>query len=219
MYKVFLAGGIASGKSTVARILEELGASRIDLDQVSRSVLSPRSACSAAVAKAFGEDLVNPATGEIDRTLLARRAFATPESGAHLESIELPFISDELACTLAREESSGDAPVCVVEVPLLDRVESMLSQVDEVRRLACVACGHRGVVWTWRTSTDALPCSPPTSTCVRTQTLYSITLETRRTWPRRFVPGGIRASGMAGCGPRRVRVEPPDERSFLESKG
>lgn len=132
MYKVFLAGGIASGKSTVARILEELGASRIDLDQVSRSVLSPRSACSAAVANAFGEDLVNPATGEIDRTLLARRAFATPESGAHLESIELPFISDELACTLAREESSGDAPVCVVEVPLLDRVESMLSQVDEV---------------------------------------------------------------------------------------
>ena len=33
MYKVFLAGGIASGKSTVARILESLGASRIDLDQ------------------------------------------------------------------------------------------------------------------------------------------------------------------------------------------
>lgn len=132
MYKVFLAGGIASGKSTVARILEGLGASRIDLDQVSRSVLSPRSACSAAVAKAFGEDLVNPTTGEINRTLLAKRAFATPEGGARLEAIELPFISEALACTLAREESSGDAPVCVVEVPLLDRVESMLSQVDEV---------------------------------------------------------------------------------------
>ncbi|KUH59541.1 dephospho-CoA kinase [Tractidigestivibacter scatoligenes] len=132
MYKVFLAGGIASGKSTVARILEGLGASRIDLDQVSRSVLSPRSDCSAAVAKAFGEDLVNPTTGEINRALLAKRAFATSEGGARLEAIELPFISETLAHALAKEERSGAAPVCVVEVPLLDRVEAMLSQVDEV---------------------------------------------------------------------------------------
>jgi dephospho-CoA kinase len=132
VYKVFLAGGIASGKSTVARILEGLGASRIDLDQVSRSVLSPRSACSAAVGKAFGEDLVDPATGEINRPLLAKRAFATPEGGARLEEIELPFISEALAHALDEEERSGAAPVCVVEVPLLDRVEAMLSQVDEV---------------------------------------------------------------------------------------
>ena len=132
MYKVFLAGGIASGKSTVARILEGLGATRIDLDQVSRSVLSPRSACLAAVAQAFGEDLVNPATGEIDRALLAKRAFATPEGGARLEAIELPFISEALARALEDVERSGMAPVCVVEVPLLDRVEGMLSQVDEV---------------------------------------------------------------------------------------
>ena len=132
MYKVFLAGGIASGKSTVARILEGLGATRIDLDQVSRSVLSPRSACLAAVAQAFGEDLVNPVTGEIGRALLAKRAFATPEGGARLEAIELPFISEALARALEEEERSGTAPVCVVEVPLLDRVEGMLSQVDEV---------------------------------------------------------------------------------------
>ena len=114
MYKVFLAGGIASGKSTVSRILEGLGATRIDLDQVSRKVLSPRSACAAAVAKAFGEDLVNPATGEIDRALLAKRAFATPEGGARLEAIELPFISEALARALEEEERSGTAPVCVV---------------------------------------------------------------------------------------------------------
>jgi dephospho-CoA kinase len=132
VYKVFLAGGIASGKSTVARILESLGASRIDLDQVSRSVLSPRSACSDAVCREFGADLANPVTGEMNRALLARRAFSTPEGGARLEAIELPFISDALAKALAAEERAGRAPVCVVEVPLLDRVESMLSQVDEV---------------------------------------------------------------------------------------
>ncbi|WP_130812520.1 dephospho-CoA kinase [Olsenella sp. Marseille-P4559] len=132
MYKVFLAGGIASGKSTVARILEGLGAARIDLDQISRSVLSPRSACSDAVCQAFGADLADPTTGELNRTLLARRAFSTSEGGARLEAIELPHISRALADALDEEDRAGKATVCVVEVPLLDRVEAMLSQVDEV---------------------------------------------------------------------------------------
>ena len=45
MYTVFLAGGMASGKSTVARMLEEKGAYRIDLDCISRDVLAPGSGC------------------------------------------------------------------------------------------------------------------------------------------------------------------------------
>ncbi|MCI6273057.1 MAG: dephospho-CoA kinase [Coriobacteriaceae bacterium] len=132
MYKVFLAGGIASGKSTAARVLEGLGARRIDLDQLSRSALSPGSACSAAVTSAFGEDLADPLTGEIDRALLARRAFATSVDGARLEAIELPFISAALAQALGEEGRRGGAAVCVVEVPLLDRVEAMLPLADEV---------------------------------------------------------------------------------------
>ena len=62
MRTVFLTGGIASGKSTVARELERLGAWRIDLDELSRRVLEPGSPCLGEVTRAFGDDLVDPRT-------------------------------------------------------------------------------------------------------------------------------------------------------------
>ena len=58
LYTVFLAGGIASGKSSVARELERRGAWRIDLDQVSRAVLEPGNDCLPEIADAFGDDLL-----------------------------------------------------------------------------------------------------------------------------------------------------------------
>lgn len=139
MYTVFLAGGIASGKSTVAQTLERLGAIRCDLDQVSREVCRPGSPALVELGRRFGTDLVDPKTGELNRHLLAERAFATQEGTRDLESIELPFISRRLAEVLADAASSKDAnhPVEVVEVPLLDRVEDLIPSVDEV---LCVTC-------------------------------------------------------------------------------
>lgn len=133
MYEVLLAGGTASGKSTVARELERLGARRIDLDQVSRDVCAAGSEVCRRLAEAFGADVLDPRTGELDRTLLARRAFSSEESTRELEAIELPAIGEELA---RRVRTAGDG-VVVVEVPLLDRVEGMLDDVDEV---VCVTC-------------------------------------------------------------------------------
>ena len=138
MYTVFLAGGIASGKSSVARELERRGAWCIDLDQVSRAVLEPGSDCLPEIADAFGDDLLDPQTGELDRGLLAARAFADPASCALLEKIEMPHIKRMLVRTLEGEGCCLTAPVvCVVEVPLLDRVEDMLDLADEV---VCVTC-------------------------------------------------------------------------------
>ncbi len=138
MYTVFLAGGIASGKSTVARLLEARGAWRVDLDEVSRTVLRPGTACLDEVADAFGRDLLDPVTGELDRALLASRAFSSPERARELEDIELPHIRDVLVRTLAGECCvQRDPALCVVEVPLLDRVEGMVDLADEV---LCVLC-------------------------------------------------------------------------------
>ena len=138
MYTVFLAGGTASGKSTVARELERLGAWRIDLDEVSRAVLAPGTECLAEVCDAFGDDLVDPETGELDRALLARRAFADAESAELLELIELPHIRAMLARMLTSGICGQREPVCcVVEVPLLDRVEPMLDLADEVVAVTC----------------------------------------------------------------------------------
>ena len=138
MYTVFLAGGTASGKSTVARELERLGAWRIDLDELSRAVLAPGEPCVAEVCAAFGDDLVDSGTGELDRALLARRAFADPDSAELLEKIELPHIRAMLARMLTSGICGQHEPVCcVVEVPLLDRVESMTDLADEVVVVTC----------------------------------------------------------------------------------
>ena len=138
MYTVFLAGGTASGKSTVARELERLGAWRIDLDELSRAVLAPGEPCVAEVCAAFGDDLVDPETGMLDRALLARRAFADEPSAELLEKIELPHIRSMLVRMLTSGICGQREPACcVVEVPLLDRVESMVDLADEVVVVAC----------------------------------------------------------------------------------
>ena len=142
MYTVFLAGGIASGKSSVARELERRGAWRIDLDQVSRAVLEPGSDCLAEIAAEFGDDLVDAQTGALDRALLARRAFADEASAALLEKIEMPYIRRMLVRMLEGEGCVVTKPaVCVVEVPLLDRLEPLCGLADEI---LCVTCPREG---------------------------------------------------------------------------
>lgn len=136
MYTVFLAGGIASGKSTVARELERLGATRIDLDQLSREVLAAGSPCLAEVTSAFGEELLDPVTGELNRSLLASRVFGSKELLARLEQIEFPHIRSLLRRRL-HELAISAVPCAVVEVPLLDRAVSLLDFADEV---LCVCC-------------------------------------------------------------------------------
>ena len=140
MYVVFLAGGIASGKSFVARRLESLGAWRIDLDRLSRDVLAPGEPCVGELAKAFGEDLVDPETGALNRSLLAERAFADDAATELLEAIEHPFITARLEALLEGEDPSCPDPlpeVCVVEIPLLDRVERLIPLADEVIAVVC----------------------------------------------------------------------------------
>ena len=138
MYVVFLAGGIASGKSSVARELERRGAWRIDLDQLSRTVLDPGSPCLAEVCEAFGDDLVDPQTGVLNRGLLASRAFATADDAKRLEAIELPYIKELLVHALEGGACAATSPaVCLVEVPLLDRMEPLFGLANEI---VCVAC-------------------------------------------------------------------------------
>lgn len=138
MYTVFLAGGIGSGKSTAARELERLGACRIDLDQLSREVLEPGSPILPAIQDAFGADLVDSQTGVLNRGLLAQRAFVSKEDAARLEAIELPAIGNLLRQRLQELEGASPAPaLCVVEVPLLDRMGPMRELADEVVLVDC----------------------------------------------------------------------------------
>ncbi len=152
MHVIYLAGGIASGKSTVARIFEELGAVRIDLDDLSREALAPGSPILPQIKAAFGDDVINP-VGGVKRELLAERAFATTERTVTLEEIELPLIDELLRARVAaladqeRAEREKDPEaaekVVVVEVPLLDRMRGSFDMADEIIGVVCPAPARR----------------------------------------------------------------------------
>ena len=133
MYVVFLAGGIASGKSTVAQELRRRGAGCVDLDALSREATARGSKALVGIAREFGSDVLDE-EGNLRRSVLAQRAFCSEERTRELERIVHPHVR-----ALLREwlESNRDQGVCVVEIPLLDRVEDLVPMADEV---LCVTC-------------------------------------------------------------------------------
>jgi dephospho-CoA kinase len=112
---VGLTGGVASGKSTVAAILEELGALVIDADVLAREVVEPGTPGLAAVVDVFGPEVLD-AEGALDRARLGSIVFADPSRRADLEAIIHPLVRAR-----AHEiERAAPAGVLVVQdIPLL----------------------------------------------------------------------------------------------------
>jgi len=88
---VGLTGGIGSGKSTVARLLEERGAVVFDADLLAREAVEPGTPGHAAVMERFGADVLAPG-GELDREALASIVFADPAARRDLEQIVHPEV-------------------------------------------------------------------------------------------------------------------------------
>jgi dephospho-CoA kinase len=113
---VGLTGGIGSGKSTVARLLERLGASVIDADQLARDAVAKGTPGFEAVVRAFGEEIVGP-DGDLDRRALAAIIFADPERKSVLESIVHPEVARRFGEQV--DELRGTDRVVVYVSPLL----------------------------------------------------------------------------------------------------
>ena len=92
MLLVGLTGGIGSGKSTVARLLERRGAVVIDADQLAREAVVKGSPGYERVVESFGESIVAP-DGELDRRALAEIIFSDAERKAALEGIVHPEVA------------------------------------------------------------------------------------------------------------------------------
>ena len=88
---VGLTGGIGSGKSTVARLLEKRGAVVFDADLLAREAVEPGTPGHAAVIERFGADILAPG-GELDREALASIVFADPSARRDLEEIVHPEV-------------------------------------------------------------------------------------------------------------------------------
>ncbi|MEM6296699.1 MAG: dephospho-CoA kinase [Myxococcota bacterium] len=112
-----LTGGIGSGKSTVASMLEDFGIPVVSADELSRIVVAAGSEGLAEVAAAFGDDVLDDA-GELDRRKMASIVFREPARRQQLEAILHPRIRERFEQVLDALEKAGHN-VTVYEVPLL----------------------------------------------------------------------------------------------------
>lgn len=126
---IALTGGIASGKSTIARRLAEHGAVVIDADAIVREVQQPGSAVLAEIAEAFGAGMITDA-GELDRAALGERVFGDPEALARLGAIVHPAVRAESERRMQEALAGEPEKIVVYDVPLL--VEARLDDPWEL---------------------------------------------------------------------------------------
>jgi dephospho-CoA kinase len=124
-----LTGGIASGKSTVARLLERRGAVVIDADQLSRDVVAPGEPAYYAIVAAFGNAILNE-DKTINRTALGRLVFSSSAARQRLENITHPAIGKRAEEKLAELKRAG-APLVIYMAPLLIEAGAT-ARVDDI---------------------------------------------------------------------------------------
>jgi dephospho-CoA kinase len=115
MYLIGLTGGIAAGKSTVAKRWVEHGAIEIDADQVAREVVEPGTVGLNSIVEHFGADVLT-ASGELDRKELARQIFSDSGKRELLNSMLHPLIRQRTKLQLAELPTDS---IVVYNVPLL----------------------------------------------------------------------------------------------------
>jgi dephospho-CoA kinase len=112
-----LSGGIGSGKSTVSRMLRELGATVIDADAIVHELQAPGMPMVAELAQAFGPQILD-AAGALDRKALGAIVFADEPARLRLNQIVHPQVGAEFARRLAAA-TSAKATLIVLDIPLL----------------------------------------------------------------------------------------------------
>lgn len=124
-----LTGGIASGKSTVAKILTKAGIAVLDADEAAHFVSMKDSAGLAQILKKFGIEILN-SQGELDRKALAAQVFSDKKKLLELESILHPLIRAEIQKRKKDLQDRG-AALAFYDVPLLFE-KKMEKDFDEI---------------------------------------------------------------------------------------
>jgi dephospho-CoA kinase len=113
-----LTGGIASGKSTVSRMFQDLGAYLIDADSVARRVVEPEKPAWQEIVQYFGQDILQE-NHAIDRKKLGAIIFAQPEKRQILNQITHPRVIEEIHQQEHVFHQSHPGQVVLIDVPLL----------------------------------------------------------------------------------------------------
>ena len=136
--RIGLTGGIGSGKSTVAQMLQVLGAAVIDADAIARNVTAPHGAAMPAIAQTFGADFI-ATDGALDRERMRAHVFKQPEAKQALEAIIHPLVTQETQRQAQAAITAGHN-ILVFDIPLL--VESGARWRAQVDRVLVVDCAQ-----------------------------------------------------------------------------
>ncbi len=131
-YRIGLTGGIGSGKSTVAALFAECGATVIDSDAISHRLTQLGGAAIAAIRAAFGDDYIDT-DGALDRARMRQRVFSDPAVRRQLEAILHPLIRAQMLAQAA----ASTAPYLLLVVPLLFETAGYLSLVQGTLVVDC----------------------------------------------------------------------------------
>ena len=134
-----LTGGIGSGKSTVARLFETLGADIVDTDAISHQLTQAEGVAVPAIAATFGIDYIDD-NGALDRSKMRELVFSTPEAKHKLENILHPLI---LQACITRIRTESCAPYVILMAPLL--LESP-GFPELVQRVLVVDCSRQNQI-------------------------------------------------------------------------
>ncbi|MDP9193685.1 MAG: dephospho-CoA kinase [Acidobacteriota bacterium] len=116
--KVGLTGGIASGKSTIVRMLAGLGCMTVDADAIVARLYRPGEAGHEVIVRTYGAGILLP-DDEIDRKKLADIAFSTAEEAKKLNALIHPIVIAEQARLFREAEERGEDAIYIVEATLL----------------------------------------------------------------------------------------------------
>lgn len=120
MFVIGLTGGIASGKSTVSKILAQAGAPVIDADKISHEVVMPKQLAWEKIVSHFGISIIL-ASGQLDRAALGVKVFSNPSERKWLEELIHPLVQTaiEEAIQVCQTEKKE---IVVLDIPLLYEV-------------------------------------------------------------------------------------------------
>jgi dephospho-CoA kinase len=139
-FLIGLSGPIGCGKSTVARMLGELGGTVIDADVLARQATAPGTETLPAIMRRFGEE-VFAADGSLDRAAMADVAFSDPQALADLESIVHPPVRRLVEAQLAEAQRERVPFVALEAIKLVEG--GLAERCDEVWLIECLPSDQR----------------------------------------------------------------------------
>lgn len=137
LLRLGLTGGIGCGKSTVAGMLVDMGATLVDADAISKQLTAPDGLALPAIAQQFGAEFITP-DGALDRQRMRALAYQDSSARKRLEAIIHPMVGQHMESQVQQAQHAG-ATCVVFDIPLLVESARWRKTLHRVLVVDCLA--------------------------------------------------------------------------------